>query len=388
MKKKKIIALVLLVIALILSYSFWVVHFHRIVTDPTISNDVFFTYIKERTYLGIFLLCITTPLVCLSAYWFKNKKIISNVILFLGIIYIFIVGGEIIFMHIPKSDGVGTTYAHQLWARTYWGQGMTLTAETQQGVINTYLRIPIDTLGQGDFCPKPKVFFIGDSFTAGDGINDYANTFVGIYTKKHPELVVIPLGERGADTYKARHNFLAGLFLLQKKYQCENIAGIIWQYGYNDIDVTARQYGLKMEDIPYNFLQKNGEKYLMESSFLGDYIYWRFFHPKRDTYSEFLHTAFNNEEVISTHLQPLFLTAAEARQQDIPFTVILFPMLIDIEQSQKDYALIYQILEQNKIPYIDVGSLIQDIPVNKRIVNGRNLHPSLLVHQRVGEMLK
>lgn len=67
---------------------------------------------------------------------------------------------KILFMFIPRSHGVGHSLGSNLWFGYYWK--------------------PLNSFGYRDREPdpsRPSVLFLGDSFTAGHGINHKKDRF-------------------------------------------------------------------------------------------------------------------------------------------------------------------------------------------------------------------
>lgn len=129
---------------------------------------------------------------------------------------------EAVFMFIPRSHGVGHTYASRYWFHKYRG-------ETNEDGY----RVSAKEINEN------SVLFAGDSFTAGHGTKKRENRFSDLFGSKSTKYNAINIGQNGLDTdgeFNAMTKFLAKRDQLPKR--------IVLQYFGNDIEGVANSNGL------------------------------------------------------------------------------------------------------------------------------------------------
>ena len=325
----------------------------------------------------VFLICKTLIYLLLIKYVFTIVKIyfynskndsIKTAIISLMLIGSFTLTLEIVFTFIPRSHGVGYTYASKLWFQKYW-----------KNTLNNF--------GYRDKEPlldKESIFFIGDSFTAGHGIintEERVSNLVGAKLKKYQS---INLGVNGADSkkeYKAMINFTKKSSISPKK--------IILQYYGNDIEHSAYFYGAPIINIkPYknlNFFLKQA----VTGSCLINYLYWLF--PDKDessTYFDFLSSAYNDDKILNNHLADLSKFINFSSENDIELIIVVYPFLNNVTLSEELYVRkILNHFKSQNVKTINVSELILGIPTKKLVINSSDSHPTPFVNSIVAKKL-
>lgn len=298
--------------------------------------------------------------------WAKNIGVafLSSVIVLLLL--------ESSFMFVPRTHGIGYSLANILWFKKYWN--------------------PINSHGCRDDEPikngKKNIFFVGDSFTAAQGIKEVKDRFSDIVkanlSKTDNDIQVINLAHNSFDTKSEKESMFKFMELsnIQPDY-------IVLQYYGNDIDHIAREHGLKGGEgfSPYaemNFLTLQ----LVSGSYLINFLYWLV--PKQDVdgYSKYLERAYSTEAIFNDHMREFRPFIEFANKRKIPLIVIIFPFMQEIELSKKLYTeKIGRFLSGSGVKYIDLSQLLKDLPVSERVINSNDAHPSVQVHRIVGEEL-
>ncbi len=297
--------------------------------------------------------------------WIKNTGMAAFSLLFLFLLL------ETCFMYVRRSNAFGDTMASRLWFDTYWKP------------INSYgFRDQEPAKGTGN-----DIFFIGDSFTAGHGIRNTADRFTDIVKDKlqHSGAAanVINLGKQGADT---RDEFLNMTNFI--KASGRKPAYIVLQYFGNDIEEVASQNGLKYTVYkPYQDLNTPG-KYLVKRSFFLNYLYWMIPGRGYSSYFDFLQKGYASDSIFRQHEQDIRQFTSYAGENRIPILVVLFPFMQNTSLSKTVYMdKIEAWLTENNVRYVDVASLIQEIPAAERVVNGNDAHASVSVNRLVGNAI-
>lgn len=298
--------------------------------------------------------------------WMKNITALIYVLVVLFMIF------EGSFMFVPRSHHAGIPLCSKIWFFKYWKP------------VNSYgFR---DKEAQKDL--KENIYVLGDSYTAGHGLKRIESRFSNILDKNlsshNSEIQVINLGVNGADT-KEEYN-VALQFMKDSK---TTPSLIILQYFGNDIDRVAKTNGVQFSgfeayaDVPVYVKQ------VVQSSYFLNYMYWVLPHGDANSYIAFLKESYNNNDVFYKHLQDLNLFIEMARKDSIPLLVLVFPFMQDIPFSEDLYIKkITGYLDQQQVDYIDVSTLVLDLPVSERVVNNNDTHPSELVNRRVADAIE
>lgn len=324
-------------------------------------------------YLRLFLLflILVEGLILFKIVFMNEKrseilKKLGTIVFSLFVAFIFM---EAIFMFIPRSHNYDYTLASKLWEAKYWK--------------------PINSLGFRDKEPGNKnsvILFVGDSFTAGDGlesVNDRFSNIVGAeMNKKEKKYTIINIGRKGLQTkeeFVAMKNFLYATII---KPQI-----IVLQYYGNDIANVAQENGLIFKG---SFLYANVNKVLIpviSNSYFINYLYW--LHSQdyiTEPYITFLAKCYSNHNVLSKHKEEIMLFVNYAKENSIKLIVVVFPLLQDIERSDSMYVNdIVDFLKGNKICTINVSNLVKELPIEDRIINKNNGHASNKVNRIVAQ---
>ena len=273
---------------------------------------------------------------------------------------------EAVFMFVPQSHGVGYTAGSRIWFQYYWN--------------------PINKLGYrdkehdaGDVDRRKKVVVIGDSFAAGHGIKSVRDRFSDVLARHlSSEYTVLNLGRNGSDTVDEYRRLVD-----------HSIAPdiLILQYFGNDIEGAASQSTLPWPEFsPYAGLNR-ATRFIVDCSFLANFIYWQFPHADVQPYVDFLKTAYTTPDILERHLTDLAKFTNFARQGNIPLIVVIFPFMSDTAGSTFFTTSIREFFEESDVPVIDVSTLLVDIPLAERIVNSNDRHASRQVHKLVADEL-
>jgi hypothetical protein len=278
---------------------------------------------------------------------------------------------EAVFMCVARSHGTGASYAARLWVRRYWH--------------------PINSYGFRDQEPahdkRKSVFFVGDSFTAGHGIDDPADRFSDIVGTRlaatDSGVQVLNLGQNGADTraeFKTMMDFIG-------------VSGIapdvlVLEYYGNDIEVAAQDDGLVFSGIkPYEELSYPIRS-LVRGSYLANFVYWQFPEPCGEPYTRFLTEAYSSPVVFDDHLRDVMAFVGFAKSRNIPLVVAVFPFLSRTELSDRLYGCrLEAALRDEGADVLDVASVCARVPQGRRTINVNDGHPSVAVNACVADAL-
>jgi len=276
-------------------------------------------------------------------------------------------------MFIPRSHSADYTLASKLWYAKYWK--------------------PVNSSGFRDDEPDnnhPVILFVGDSFTAGHGLNSVEDRFSNIVgkelNKKERKFSIINIGMPNLDSrgeYEAMMNFLYLNRIKPRK--------IILQYCGNDVEGAAASEGIIFEGFHPPSDMNKFVLIIGSGSYFFNYLY--FLLPREHlglSYIKYLTGAYKNDKVLSRHKKDLMLFVNYARQNSIQLIAVVFPFLADIEMSNSAYVNnIVDFFQTNKIEVINVSELVKTMPVHERIVNHNDTHASKKLNRIIaGEILK
>ncbi|KKS43941.1 MAG: hypothetical protein UV05_C0016G0004 [candidate division CPR1 bacterium GW2011_GWA2_42_17] len=317
----------------------------------------------------LLILCILTLSIAFFNSIIKNTRLhafVRNLALVVYALLLFFFILEGVFMFIPQSHRYAMSLASKRWMDYYWKP------------INQFGFRGRD-IALDDLARKKRIFFLGDSFTTGYGINNIKDRFSDILESKlSKNYCLLNLGVNGADT----RSELALYYKFPIKPHL-----LIYQYYGNDIDNVAFTTGKSFNgNVPYKDVP-GILKPLVQNSYLLDFIYWQLPHGNSDEFVQFLVDTFQDPEILSAHLYDIKRILLLSQERSIPVVVVLFPFLTDPQKSLFYTTLLKNFFDSQKIPVVNVDELIQDIPLEQRVVNKTDLHPSALVHKRVAEEL-
>jgi hypothetical protein len=223
-----------------------------------------------------------------------------------------------------------------------------------------------------DWAGKTTVAVVGDSFTAGWGIENPADRFSDVLAAQlGSEYAVFNMGVPGSSTPEQ-------LATAQRLPVQPDV--IILQYFLNDIDYAVLSLGLSV--------QEDAPPPLMRESYLLNYLYSRVSAGFQPDYwaKELAH--YDNPTIWQTHEAELnaFIDYAEARS--IRLIVVIFPNMQDPVGSIPYVDRVAQVFEQRG--QTDVLKLFDQVAAwqpSDVIVSPRDAHPSIAFHRLVGTLI-
>ena len=237
---------------------------------------------EENILLAVFTLCpiLTGLLIYLfvkkisshikKANWLK--LIIGNILVFIFLCSLILLGGEIYYRFIcDTTDSFGLTKVSIDWHKHHYK-------------YNNY-----DVRDSVDYNPKlsgkPRITFVGDSFTAGYGVADVENRFANKIRKMRPDLEIHVFAGNGWDTVRQ----LATLIELSRNgYEFDNLVLV---YNLNDISDSIEQWGQIL-----NRIYSSKPSFLCKHSYFLNMLYCRYFaahDPDASNYYGFVENAYN-----------------------------------------------------------------------------------------------
>jgi lysophospholipase L1-like esterase len=320
--------------------------------------------LMQRIIVIIFILHVSNRLLYALIKNETASPLLKNGMLMVWALTVTFLILEALFMFVPRSHGVGYSLAAKNWVRYYWK--------------------PLNTLGYRDkevqgIPGKKNIVIVGDSFVAGQGINNPECRFSNLLEKKlGGQYRVYNLGRCGADTRVEYDDLM--------KFPVKPDILILAYLG-NDIDAIAYKKYKEFSGFALYSDLYPAAKPFVQYSYLINYIYWLFPHADTAPYFNLLKNAYQDEELFSEHMQDLDEFIGYSLKEEIPFIVLLFPFMIDYGLNEAYMEKIAHYFSSRGIPVVNVADSIAGVPQRKRIINSNDGHPSVYVNKLVADAL-
>jgi hypothetical protein len=317
------------------------------------------------TGLLLYLFSKTTP-------YFKKAQwlrwIIGNIMVFVLLVSIVILCGEVYYRFIyDTTDSFGLTKTSIEWHKRHYNFN------------NYHVRDSINYTPK--LSGKPRITFVGDSFTAGHGINDIENRFVNRIRKTRPKLEIHAIADNGWDTYK---QFATLLKLSQQGYQFDTVVLV---YVLNDISDLIPKWKQVIERIYY---VEPG--FIFEHSYFLNTLYYRFYvtiDPDISSYYSFVIDAYDGP-VWQDHIKMLKSIKHGFDVRNVDFYVVTFPFIQALGKDYK-YRDIHNKLGQfwNSLgaKHLDLLDIFETCPAKDLVVNKFDAHPNQQAHAMAAEAI-
>jgi hypothetical protein len=167
---------------------------------------------------------------------------------------------------------------------------------------------------------------------------------------------------------------------------------LVLSYYINDI-VTACQTVLGEYIYEEGIPQPTGiVQQVVENSHLANYAYWNFYARTRmtDTFERWdqrTQDCFTSDEVWAYHQGELQAIYDWAVIHEIPLVVVLFPSLVNIEAYDTALGRVEDFFTGLGVTVINPSETWKTYPVDQRVVNSLDSHPSLKLHHEIGKAL-
>lgn len=228
---------------------------------------------------------------------------------------------------------------------------------------------------------KTKVMIVGDSFVFGDGIEKPADRFPDRLARMlSDDYVVFNLGKGGTNT---KHHIEA---ILNYPYAPDIL---VLSYFVNDVKGAALERQWMNRPRGPNVLPSM--PLLVNNSYAFNFVYWRLTHilaaREPDTTWEWYLDLYNDPDSWWLHQQQLLTIYEGARSEQIPFLIVVFPSMDNIDESRVITERIVNLFRQKNVPTLDVAELIKTIPKERLMASPTDSHPSEFVHALVADAL-
>ncbi len=342
------------------------------------TYEMVFNYDNAAFYKTVFkrsVLLFLSIILLIVSYYFIFKTSIrdgkKNMLLLLYSFVIFFLTAEIIFHHLPISQGSGEAYCMRIWFKKYWHKN-------EMGFRDEPYDIAKDSA-------KNKIVIVGDSYVAGHGIKNPEQRFTNLLEKKlGANYRVFNLGKNGANT-KEEFNLLRPFPYSYDK--------LILVHVPNDLEYIVK----KDDNVNMDELQQKNGFFKQESFFINFLSYTIVGHIYNSIASIFTlnattqnkpEYAFSNEADLKLHIQNLHYMDSAIQKNNIKFLVLSFPFPSDVDPiARKYYNLFIEQLKVQHINYLDAAPICDLLSSRKQIVSTLDRHPSKEIQKMVADSL-
>lgn len=283
--------------------------------------------------------------------------------------------------HVAFSDGFGQTKMHQNWRERYGS-------------------VPSNSLGFRDQehvqSGKPALYIVGDSFTAGHGINNYQDRYSNILeTDLQKQWDLILLAKGGWGTRKQ----------LEVYAEISNQRGdqdgvLIWQYYINDIEESGEINGITRPSIYLGAPRLL--KPIVDHYHFANFLYWGVFRAVYaqqigQQYLAYLQECYSNEKVWKHHRQQLQqvielqhrseVNSMEETPLDRKLIVIVYPNLKDIATTRAMSDKVADFFVRQGVSVVNMADLLSGFSPKDITVNALDGHANEMVNQLLAEHL-
>jgi hypothetical protein len=268
---------------------------------------------------------------------------------------------EAVFSFIPRSHHAEISYASIIWEKRFYHLN-------DQGFR--------DTLIAQKNKNKPALVFLGDSFTAGYGLNKESQRFSNLAAKAFgSKYEYYNLGVKATGIKEQFPN----LSLIENPEKV-----LVYQIYINDLDEFCLEHIPPPEfDIYMNFGAY--DQYFAKISFLCNYIYFSLPNQQLiETYYGYFKNCYQNEAIQQAYFNAL-LSALKNASESLGFQKIIvvhIPTLAAPEFSSAfEVALEKQLITLPNATFVSIQKEISGLPLRKKIVNKQDTHASRQVNQ-------
>lgn len=277
------------------------------------------------------------------------------------------------------SDNLNRTLASRRWFERYWH--------------------PINSLGfrdvehlPGSLEGRSRLYVLGDSFTAGQGVDDPERRF--------PDVLRRELGERWSVVNVSRcgwntHNELEALPGVVARLAAPPDVVVL---GYFLNDIVERSYFEGRAEpmsagLEPRLSDAGAAAWLRQHSYLFDFVYWRLLRGDDlaalgADHWQALEAAFADASVWGRHRAELEQLAARCRAWHARLVVLVFPFLSDIPRSRPLTAQVAAVFRAQGATVVDLGERLAGRDPAGLVVSARDHHPNAALHGEIAAMLQ
>jgi lysophospholipase L1-like esterase len=292
------------------------------------------------------------------------RLVVGNSLVLSFLLALLSVGGEIYYRFLyDTSDSLDYTKVSQRWFQRHWQ----VNSSDCRDNVNYSLNIKPG---------KRRITFVGDSFTAGHGINDVEQRFANLIRRTHPEWEIHLLAQPGFDTGNEL-KYLEGC--LSQHYQIDQVVLV---YCLNDVGDLFPEWAEAVECLQAEAARSG---WLRRNSYLVNTLYYRIAaarNPAMKRYYAYMAEGYRGEnwEQQQRRLKA-FRDLVESHGGRL--AVITFPFFQALGshyEYQSAHDKLNQCWHELGVAHLDLLPLYRNLPPRKLTVNRFDAHPNEYAH--------
>ncbi len=324
----------------------------------------------ENIILGLFAL-LPVVIGLLAIRFFRRADteratvgamLLGNGLILAGMVSVALLGGELYYRFVyDTTDSFGLRKTSNDWFVRHYHSN------------NAGVRDDIDY--QMTPSLRPRIVFVGDSFTIGHGVENVADRFANIIRAQRPDLEVVLQARNGWET---PNHTRAIADLAAARYPVDQVVLV---YVLNDISDLLTDWRERLKVI--NAEARPGWL-LANSSFLNTlYVYTIYLrYPELGDYYRHLSGAYKGAiwQQQAQRLRTLKQTTASAGAE---LLVVTFPFLNTLgpdDPYNPAKAQLAAFWKAEGVPYLDLSASFEGIPTDELVVGPRDAHPNPKAH--------
>ena len=300
-----------------------------------------------------------------------GSLVVGNVLVLALLLGVALVGGEVYYRFFyDTSDVLDYTKVGHRWFERHWQ----VNSSDCRDNIDYARRIAAG---------KRRVSFLGDSFTAGHGVNEVEDRFGNRIRRAHPEWEVHLLAQPGMDT-GGELQYLQGC--VDQQYELDMVVLV---YCLNDVTDMFPAWAETVEAFRAETAHGG---WLRRNSYLVNTLYHRIVtmrSPAMRGYYAYVAEGYRGENW-ERQQQRLQALRDLARSRGRQFCVVTFPFFQALGREY-EYAPVHEQLNacwrRLGVPHLDLLPLYRDRPPRELMVNRYDAHPNPCAHKLAAEAI-
>jgi hypothetical protein len=319
-------------------------------------------------------------LVCVAlSAWMRDRRRLARGVLSLGVLGLAFGLAELgCWAWLVQSDNVNRTLASQRWFERHWEP------------INGLGFRDAEHVGRVDDVSE-LIFFVGDSFTAGQGMDDASLRFADLVgAARGPDARAVVVAQCGWNTSNQR----------------EAVDGMAAQLGRSPTEVVLSYVPNDILDPRY--LVGRSEPFALPSdptaggpswlswmsgcSYLLDALWWRVVRQSAlgelaREHGQTLRRALQDEHIWAAHAADLRALAERVSAHGAALTVVVFPDLLAPDGTRAHTARVAELFRQTGARVHDLGPTLSGRDPEELVTSPRDGHPGPRLHAELAALL-
>lgn len=278
------------------------------------------------------------------------------------------------------------------------GFGFTLSASNWR---NRFGSVPKNSWGMrdvehtaGSVATKNKLYVVGDSFTAGHGIDNHSDRYANIVASELGSDWEMILIAKGGWATRRQLNEFAEVQTTICDPESNSSDIVIWQYYLNDIEDAGITAGIEKPSI--HLTAPRLLRPLVDHYHVANFAYWSTFRrfstrELMGSYLKFITDCFDDSMAWNLHQRELreIVELAEQRspQQQRRMIVVVYPNLMDISGTRGMSDRVVEYFQSYNITVINMAEILNGRLVEEITVNPFDGHANEAVNRLLAEKL-